>query len=210
MSGEGDVKRTRVHTRTRIDKKKQIKATISIDLKDALFRIKHITRTPVKDVCEYLVHELLFDHKTYVELNKYMHHDVRLDDSTYRGHSTNQQISKHVGERTDRVTINFKRHDYDAIYNLSYALAISPSRTVGLLLDMAMSDLHIVNGYVKEYLQDNLNDGELKELKLLLRYVNNSNPDHQSWLALLTTILHKKGSAMLKIREIVQEFLSDR
>ena len=209
MSREGDVKRIRVHTRTRIDKKKQIKATIPIDLKDALFRIRHVTRTPVKDVCEYLVHELLFDHKTYVTLNEYMHHTIRLDDSTYRGHSTNPQISKHVGDRTDRVTINFKRDDYDAIYNLSYALAISPSRTVGLLLGMAMADLNIVNGYVKEYLKDNLNDGELKELKLLLRYVNNSNPDHLSWMALLTTI-RKKGSAMLKIREIIQEFLSDR
>ena len=196
--------------KTRSDKKKEVKATLSIDLKDAIYRLSFLTLTHVKDVCEYLCHAALNERKIIEKLSTNFLHDIRYSDTLFRGHLTNKQIEKRISGTTSRVTLKFKRADYEAIYSLSYALEVSPSRTTAILLDMSMKDISIVNQYVKDYLHDNLTHYQMSELKYLLAYLNRTNSDHHTWAALLGHIYEMKGSPMLEVKEIVQEFLDDK
>lgn len=196
--------------KTRIDKKKEVKATLPVDLKDAIYRISYITLTPVKDICEHLCHSLVSERKTIDKLSKNFIRSIIYDDTIFRGHHDNPQINKRIPGKTTRVTIKFKRPDYEAIYNLSYALDLSPSRVVAVLLELAMSDITAVNQYIKDYLQRELPEYQMKELKLLLKYMNRTNTDHQSWASFLSYIYDEKGSPMLKMKEIITEYLNDK
>lgn len=195
--------------KTRSDKKKEVKATLSIALKNAIHRLSYITNTPIKDVCEKLCHELIIDRKIIDTLSGYFQHEVIYDGTMFRGHYDNVQIAKRFEGKTSIATMTFTRSDYDIIYKIAYALGVSPSRCVALLLDMAMRDINVVNQYIKDYLKKELSPYELEELKQLISYTNRSNVNHQTWASFLGYIYEQKGSPMFKMREIINEFLNE-
>ena len=197
--------------RVRSDKKKEVKATISIGLKDAIYRLSYITNTPVKDVCEFLVMEAMLERTVLENLSIYFIHPLKFEDTVFRGHLDNEPVDKRIrGERTGKVTITFTSHTYEDIYRLSYALAVSPSRTVALLLEQAILNIDIVNEYIKQHLKKQLSDYELGELKQLLRHINRNGSTHYSWASFLAHIQDTAGSPMRQLWEVVREFLGDK
>lgn len=196
--------------KTRIDKKKEVQPTLSIDLKDAIYRLGYVTHTNVKDLCEYLCHTLLIERKTFNDLSKYFQRGLIFEGSIIRGHLDNEQIEKRFNGRTGKVTIKFKRADYEAICSLGYALNVTPSRTVAILLDLAMNDPDIVDQYIKDYLTSEVTSSQMMELKYLLEYVNGSNEDQLTWTDFFKQIHEEKGSPMIDMKEIVNEYLNDK
>lgn len=125
------------------------------------------------------------------------------------GSRDNKRLAKRITATTERVTIKFKQIDYEVIFNLGYALDVSASRVVAILLDLAMKDINIVNLYIKQYLQHELTSTQISELKTLLAYVNQSGEVQHSWASLLSYIIDEIGSPAAKLRDTITKFLKN-
>lgn len=195
---------------TRRDKKKEVKATLAIDLKDSIYRLSYITHTPIKDVCEYLCQAVIYEPKYIDVLHQYFQRDLITSSRNVKfGSRDNKRLAKRITATTERVTIKFKQIDYEVIFNLGYALDVSASRVVAILLDLAMKDINIVNLYIKQYLQHELTSTQISELKTLLAYVNQSGEVQHSWASLLSYIIDEIGSPAAKLRDTITKFLKN-
>lgn len=190
----------------RSDKKKEVKPSIPTELKDAIYRISYITYTPVKEICEQLCIAVMTDQKILTDLSTFFIRDIRIGSTFYLGELDNRHIKKRVDGSKERITIKFRRADYEVIYGLGYALDCSPSRVVAILLQLAMQDIRIVNRYIKRHLENELSEAQMKELKSVLRYINNMNNTHHSWASLLSQIFDDVGPVS-RIKDAITDFL---
>ncbi|MER2109208.1 MAG: hypothetical protein ABS949_19975 [Solibacillus sp.] len=193
--------------KTRSDKKRTVIPVLQLDIKDAIFRLSHVTHTPIKDVCEYLVVYVIKDRETLDILSRQFKRGITLNTTHYFGDLNSPPIEKRIKTATVRVTVRFTGQDYDTISALAYALDCTPTRATSILLSMAIQNVAAVNAYVRDYLVDELSEGQLRELRQLLTYVNRYSNDNHSWLTLLSAIIGDIRPAMRSLREIVNEFI---
>lgn len=191
----------------RSDKKRDVKPTIGLDLKDALYRLSHLTFTPVKEVCQQMAIMVLYDRKTIELLSKYFKRDLLTDRTIYIGNMENQTIAKRLKGRGERVTIRFTQKEYEALALLSFSLDCTTSRTVALLLEISMRNVRFINRYIKQYLTEHLSDSQMRELQAILRYTNREGESHHSWASLLAYVAEEVGGPVARIKEAVNEFL---
>lgn len=194
--------------KVRSDKKREVKPVIKLELKDAIYRLSYITYTPVKDVCEQLCFYVLYDKRIIEHLSKYFKRDVRLTNTLYFGNSTSKTVSKRDKGENQRVSVRFTQDVYDSIAVLSYAMDCTPSRTVAILLNIAMKNITYVNRYMGEYLDGHLSEQQMRELRGVLKYVNHTSDAQQSWMAIIGTILDEVSAPMTRVKDAVSEFLS--
>lgn len=192
--------------RVRSDKKKEVKPLLSINLKDAIYRLSYITHSPVKDVCEQLCIAVMNDRKIITDLSMFFIRDIRIDSTIYLGRSENKRLKKRIEGARERVTIKFKAKDYAFIYDLAYALDCSPSRVVAVLLEIAMQDIRIVNQYIKQHLENELTEAQMKELRNIMRYINTVNDTNLPWASLLSQIFDEVGP-IARLKDAITEFL---
>lgn len=192
---------------TRSDKKRDVKPTISLDLKDVLYRISYVTFTPVKDVCQQMAMLVLHDRKVIEQLSVYFKRDLIMGHTMFRGHITNETMEKRPKVRGERVTIRFTQKEFESVALLSYALDCTPSRTVAILLDIGMKNIRFVNAYIKQYLTEELTNSQMRELQAILRYVTKKGESHHSWASLIEYVIAEVGSPVTRIKEAVNEFL---
>lgn len=195
--------------KVRSDKKREVKAVLTIELKDAIYRLSYITYTPVKDVCERLCMYVLDDQHAIEQLSHFFKRDVRIGHTIYMGHATNKTVTKRFKGITSKVTVRFKQNLYNNIAALSYAFDCTPSRTVALILNAAMRNSGYVNQYIHEYLDGKLTENQMHELRGILKYVNHTSDAKQSWMALLGHIMDEVSAPVSKVKDVVSEFLSN-
>lgn len=192
---------------TRSDKKRDVKPTIPLDLKDVLYRLSNITFTPVKDVCQEMTMLVLHDRKTIERLSKYFKRDLIMGNTMFVGNVENATMEKRPKIRGERVTIRFTQKEFESLALLSFALDCTTSRTVAILLDLSMQHIKFVNAYIKQYLTKELTDTQMNELQAILRYVSKEGESHHSWASLIEYVIAEVGSPVSRIREAVTEFL---
>jgi len=191
----------------RLDKKRDVKPTLKLDLKDVIYRLSHITYTPVKDVCPTLCMMVIKDRQTIENLSQYFKRDLLFDNTMFRGHVSNETIQKRINVPGERVTIRFSQSEYSAIALLAFALDCTVSRATAILLEISMSQILFVNEYVKEYLRHELSESQLREFKEILRYVNSNGVSHHSWFSLLAHVVDEVGSPVNRIKEAISSFI---
>lgn len=195
------------YKKERSDKKRQVKPLIPIDTKEAIHRLSHITSTPIKDVCEFLICHVIRDKKTIDVLATYFRRSVMIDQTFCNGNINVKHIGKRLNEPGELVSITFKKLDYELISALAYALDCTPTRTTSILLQHATCDIRAVNEYVYINMRHQLTEGQIKELRKVLTYINHYNDDAVSWAAILSKIVGDVRPATKKLYELVEEFL---
>jgi hypothetical protein len=97
---------------------------------------------------------------------------------------------KYQSGKNERITARFTQESYEDIYTLSSALDVTPSKATALLLDASIRNVNLLNAFVKVSLQQHLDEGRMKELKQVLKYINKNNPYNKeiSWFTLLDLI----------------------
>ena len=193
--------------KTRSDKKRDIKPTIRIDLKDALYRLSYITYTPVKDVAEKLTVMVLEDAEVVNHLSQYFKRDLKFNSTLFRGHAENPHIGHRDEGKTERISTRFQTNKYEAIAILAYTLDCTPSRTVTVLLEIAVRNIRFVNAYVKTYLGSALTEKQMLELRNVMKDVKKLNDGHHSWVALLGAIIDEVSAPVTKVKDAVTEFI---
>lgn len=196
--------------RVRSDKKRQVKALVYFDVKEMIHRIAHITRTPLKDVGEFLTLFVLDDRATINDLAMYFRRKVQIGNTYYNGNLTVKPIEKKIYGDRELITINFKSSDYDRIAAIAYGLDCTPTRTVAILLEYASNDIEAINEYVFQNMKHELTDGQMKELRKVLTYVNRNNENNSSWLSLLSKIVGDVRPASKRLYDLVNEFLNGK
>ena len=191
----------------RSDKKKEVQPLIPTTVKENINRLSHITNQPIKDICEYLVVFALKDKQTFDTLTIYFKRSFFIDPTYYNGHLDAPSIEKRLKVPTEKVTIKFKKLDYELISTMAYALDCTPTRATSILLEMAAHNIKAVNEYVHQYLVEELTDSQMRNLRKVLSYVNRYSDENNSWVTVLSTVVGDIRPATRKLYELVDEFL---
>lgn len=195
--------------KTRSDKKRDVKPLVKSEVKEAIMRISHITFMPIKDVCEFLTVYAANDRNTLDRLTKFIKRSVRLDNTLYNGDSEAIPITKRFSDSREKVTIKFKRDDFERISALAYAMDCTPTRATAILLTQGVRNVGAVNAFVRQYLSEELTPRQLEDLRQILSYTHRYDDDNHSWLSVLSAIVGDIRPAMRSLREIVDEFIND-
>jgi hypothetical protein len=196
--------------RTRSDKKRDVKPTISIHLKECIYRLSYITNTPVKDVGETICEAGLFSRKVLDHLSQHFRRPVRLKNTLFMGDLERPSFQKKDKEGPcERVTIRFRQSTYENISALAYALDVTPSKATALLLDVSIRNSDFINEYVRDYLKQHLDDGRMKELKKVMKFINIHNPYEEeiSWSTLLSYLFDEMKMSASTLSGTVQLWL---
>lgn len=169
--------------KVRSDKKRDVKPTIAIDLKDNIYRLSNLCKTPVKDIAEKFCCEGVDSGRVLNHLSLYFKRDVRLKNTVYLGHLGNPSPGR-VSALNGRITIKFKGVNYENVCLLAYTMDATPSRAVAVLLNASIRDPIIVNAFLNSKLRmDRLSDAKKVELKKFMNFVRTNNPyeEHVTW-----------------------------
>lgn len=173
----------------RSDKKIDCKPTISIGLKECIYRISYITYTPVKDVAEKICLTGLRSKKVLDILSNHFRRDFRVNNTYYIGDFQRESLQKQkINAPTERISIRFTQQDFEIIRALAYALDVTPSKAVAILLDVTIHETNFIDRLAKNYLRGQVHETRLKELKKIIDYLNKHNSEEEkiSWGALLS------------------------
>lgn len=199
--------------KVRNDKKRDVKPTVSKELKDCIYRLSFITDTPVKDVIEKTLIEGLQKNKVISYLSQYFLRDVRIANTLYVGDLDRIPIKKRASTgRNERVSTRVTESMHDSLSSLAFAMGCSVSKACALLMDATIRDTDFVNDFAKGYIEENVDEQRMKELKRVLKYINVGNPydERISWAALLSHLLEEVQVHAEKLQDTVSEFVINK
>lgn len=196
--------------KVRSDKKRDVQPTISVELKDCIYRLSYITNTPVKTVAEEICRDGIQNNKVLSYLSQSFRRDVRIDNTLYMGEVERLSVRKRSANgKTERISIRFKSNMYENLSVLAYALDCSVARACGLLLDATVREVDFINEFVKRYLSEHIDENRMSELKKVLKYINANSPytDEVSWLAFVSYLMSEVKVSAEKVHETVSDFV---
>lgn len=200
MNGE-EVKKRKI----RSDKKRDIKPTISLDLKNCIYRLSYITNIPVKDIAEILCTKGLQSRKVIDYLAQFFRRDYEFKSTLYLGQYEGASLQvKYQSGRNERITTRFPQDTYNYITALAYALDVTPSKATSFLLDASVKNTSLSDSIIKLHLSEQLDNSRMNELKQVLKYINENNPYNEelSWMNLISLIMDevKDNTMNLKLK----------
>lgn len=210
MDGGWDMELEQGRRKIRSDKKRDVKPTISIHLKEAIYRLSYITSTPVKDVAERICEDGLVSRKVIENLSQHFRRSVRLKSTMYMGDLERPSLRGNVpGGQTERISIRFKQSTYESLSALAYALDVTPSRATALILDASIRDSAFINKFFHDHLKNQLDDRRMAELKKVIKYLNANNPCEEriTWGLLLSYIYGEISDGAHSVTESITEFI---
>lgn len=199
--------------KTRSDKKRDIKPTIPVTLKEHIYRLSYITNTPVKDVAEYLLEQGLQSKKIMEQLSQHFRRGIVIGNTVYMGDLERPSIQQtRRGGKKERITVRVTATTYENINSLAYALDSTPSTASAILLESSFQDVHTVNKYVKRFFQDQLDKQRMKELKEILRYIEQNNPyvEKFNWLEMLNYFVEEVRVEITQFGKGVSRWIEQR
>lgn len=196
--------------KTRNDKKRDVKPTISADLKNCIYRLAYVTNKPVKDVVATICEKGLHERSVLEYLSKYFRREFKFMNTLYLGDLERESLQKkYQSGKNERVTTRFNQNTFETLNALSNALDVTPTKATALLLDASIRNTNLLNNFVKEYLHSNIDDNRMKELRLVLKYINKNNPYNEeiSWFALLSLIFDEIKENTQNVRQTINKWL---
>lgn len=196
--------------KVRADKKREIKPTVPIQLKDIIYRISYVIDTPVKDIVEEICVRGLESRHIITKLSSNFKRNARFQNTVFIGHLENRSLQRmEKGIITGRVTSRFKQPNYENLVTLAFALDVTPTRAASLLLEATIKNGDIMNGYLQKHLSKKLDYNRMAELRKIIHYINDhSNREEKvSWLALLSYIYSELKSNAASFADTINDFI---
>lgn len=195
---------------SRSDRKRDIKPTVTVQLRDCIYRLSFITDAPVKDVIEAILIDGSQRKKPLSHLSQYFLRDTRIGSTVYIGDNNRIPVGRQGdNEKTIRISTRVTQGMYADLEAVAYAMGCSVSKACTLLLDATVRDVDFVNDFVKEFFEANLDDKRMKELEKVLKYINAGNPysERISYAALLSYLMDEVRVGAEKVQDTVSEFV---
>lgn len=163
--------------KVRSDKKRDVKPTVPLTLKECIDRLSYITNRPIKDISEEICIYGLYSRKVIELLSEKFRRNYTFKNTMFIGNLNRDSIQKEkIKGLKDRITIRFKQNEYEKIYSLSFSLDVTPSRATALLLDATIRNSEFINQFLEKYVVAELDENRQRELKAILKFINKNNP----------------------------------
>jgi len=156
--------------KTRSDKKIDVKPTMSIDLKNQLYSFAYLCDEPVKDVAEKLCVDGATSKVIIDDICKWFRRNYIYYNTVAVGDPERPRLKINIKGESSKVTIRFRREDYDVLCNLAHALDITPTSTTGLLIKVSLCNVEFMQQYAHDYLM-HLSDERKKKIDVFLNQV---------------------------------------
>lgn len=199
--------------KVRSDKKRDVKPTISVNLKECIYRLSYITNMPVKDIVESICDSGIRSRKVIDHLSQHFKRNLKFSNTLYIGDILRTPLHRlTLPGKKERITTRLKDGDeetYDKIKQLAYALDCTPTTATAFLLEVSIKNTDYVNDQIKNHLQGQLDPGRIKELKAVLNYINKNNPydEEISLSALIFYLLDELKIGATNINHSIQAWL---
>lgn len=198
---------TKGQRKVRSDAKKDVKPTLPIELKDAIYRLAYITKTPIMHVAEQLFLHSIYDVKINESVSVYFQRQVRINNILYRGSLSNTAVTKRTKEsKSERIHFRVTKGAYETLAVFAYALSCSHAKACALLLEECIHDADFISNYVENHLEGDLSSERMKELREFMHYVNDGEDVH-SWASLLSYITDEVKKPFKATKDLVNEFI---
>ncbi len=194
----------------RSDKKRDIKPTVALELRDCIYRLAFITDTPIKDVIEAILLDGSKRQKPMNHLSQYFLRDIRIGRTLYLGDPDRIPLGRRgTTGKTFRLSTRVTQHMYREMESIAYVMGCSVSRATALLIDATIRDVDFVNDFVRQYLERHVDEERMRELKKVLKYINAENPysERISYAALLSYLVDEVRVGAEKVQDTVSSFV---
>lgn len=176
----------------RSDKKRQIKPTIPIELYDCISVVSYITRTPMKNIGEFVVMESLQNKEVVEHLSRHQRRTYWHSGTMFLGDESLQPYRlPPSGSGKRRTTITFSQGFADELTKYAFTLDTSLATATSLLLETGMKHKDIVNKYFHNNIDYTLDSNKKQKLKSVYKYVVKNSPfnEHVSILEIIKMLL---------------------
>jgi hypothetical protein len=120
----------------------------------------------------------------------------------YLGDLERESLQRRSKSVKERITIRFSQTTYDNLSSLAYALDVTPTKATALLLEASVKNSEFVHEYIEEYVGSFLDEGRMKELKKVMKFINENNPydEEFSWAEFIDVLFNeiKMGTSTVK------------
>lgn len=194
--------------KVRSDKKRDIKPTVVMDLKECIDRLSYITNIPIKDVSEKICEYGLQNRIVIEFLSKKFRRNYRFNSTVFIGDLARPSLQRErITGLKERITIRFTQQTYENINVMAYALDVTPTRATALLLDATIRNSEFINWFLKKHIVDQLDTNRQRELKEILKFINKNNPYNKEITisALIAYYFDEIKSGLLSFQEFIDK-----
>jgi hypothetical protein len=153
----------------RNDKKVDVKPTISIKLKQQIYKLSDLSGLYVKDLAETLIERGQISPLILDEIHDYFRRNYLCPPALHRGYLERPRLKLLLPNETGKITIKFPQPTYDQLCQLSYALDLPPTTTTAVLLKKTIHNREFMFEFVRS-LKD-LNNAQKNTVHEFLRHV---------------------------------------
>lgn len=163
--------------KVRSDKKRDVKPTVPLMLKECVDRLSYITNRPIKDISEEICIHGLYSRKVTELLSEKFRRNYNFKNTVFVGDLNRESVQKEkIKGIKERITIRFQQDIYEKINSLSYALDVTPTKATALLLDATIRNSEFINQFLEKHIVEELDVNRQRELKAILKFINKNNP----------------------------------
>ena len=154
MDGVGERKQ-------RVDKKIDVKATVSVTFKMQLYDFAYLCNEPVKSVAERLIIQGMTSRYVMEGYSRWLRRDFICGKTIGIGHLDRPKLKVKTEGETDKVSMRFEKYHHDRLSDLAYALDITASSTAAILLRLATKESEFMHRFI-----NNLDVDDTQKMKV--------------------------------------------
>lgn len=197
--------------KTRSDKKRDVKPTISLELKNCIYRLSYVVNIPVKNIVEVMCEKGLQSRPVIEYLAQFFRRDYQFLSTIYMGDYDRESLqNKWQPGKNERVATRFSSETYEKINDLSDALDVTPSKATSLLLDASVRNADLLNTYIEGFLKsEDVDSRRLDELNKVFSYLKKNNPYNEelTWYSILSMLYDEVYESTTNIKDSVHNWL---
>ena len=155
--------------KVRSDKKVDVKPTLPNDTKRLLYDFCFLSEEHVKDVGEKLCLLGLEYREVIEKLRPKFRRNYRFENTVMMGNTDLGRMDTSIEGRTSKITIKFKKRDYDRLCELAYALDTTPTTAASLLIRLTLGSRKFMKEYTTHHVP-HLNTIQVLSLRKFLAH----------------------------------------
>lgn len=137
--------------KVRSDKKRDVKPTMSMYVKENLYRLAYLCDSPVKDIGFELVKRGLRDDRILCEFQKLMISNFKMENHLYFGNPDRTPQKVLYRGSTGKVTIKFTNDVYNELRHLAFSIGLTPTSTASIMIRSTMFHRDFMNDMIRNY-----------------------------------------------------------
>ena len=155
--------------KTRSDKKKDVKPTLTVKSKRQLYKFCELCELPVKVVAEQLCEKACTSSLILDDINGWFRRDYFCAPAIHKGYPERPRLKLIFHEETEKVNMRLRQTTYDQLCDLAYALDLPPTTTAAVLIKMTMKNREFMFEYVRT--MNHLSNEQKNTVHALLRKI---------------------------------------